>query len=140
VPVVSQRHGTPRRKHNQQRQQRRRCELDDDTRRVYDGLLECRCCAAAGAFRTPAEAHDAGWDVWPYFTVVQPLCPACLSSLVMAGHPAPVRPLRPALRLTGENLADLAHPDGITAGPEERTWTRCCSTSPEATARRGSQT
>lgn len=38
---------------------------------------QCLRCQTVGAFDNPQEAFDAGWDVWPYFTVVYPLCPQC---------------------------------------------------------------
>ncbi|GEM_PF-3785945 len=34
-------------------------------------------CGVEAWFETPADAHEASWDVAPYFRL-QPLCPDCL--------------------------------------------------------------
>lgn len=41
------------------------------------GTVRCLKCGVEAWFETPADAHEASWDVAPYFTL-QPICPECL--------------------------------------------------------------
>jgi hypothetical protein len=50
----------------------------DELTRQPLGLVRCLKCGVEASFETPADAHEANWDVAPYFTF-QPLCPNCLS-------------------------------------------------------------
>lgn len=56
----------------------------EQTQVPYDGAIVCRCCERVGEFQTPEQAHAAGWDVAPYFTL-SPLCDGCLSALYLVG-------------------------------------------------------
>lgn len=56
----------------------------EKTQVPYHGPVVCRCCGRVGEFETPEQAHGAGWDVAPYFTLA-PLCDGCLSALYIAG-------------------------------------------------------
>lgn len=49
----------------------------DELTRQPLGLVRCLKCGVEAAFETPADAHEASWDVTLYFTL-QPLCPNCL--------------------------------------------------------------
>ncbi|NOX24471.1 MAG: hypothetical protein GXP36_15460 [Actinobacteria bacterium] len=49
----------------------------DELARQPLGLVRCLKCGVEAWFQTPADAHEASWDVAPYF-VLQPLCPDCL--------------------------------------------------------------
>ena len=56
----------------------------EQTQAPYAGPVVCRCCDRVGEFGTPEQAHGAGWDVAPFFTL-SPLCDRCLSALYTAG-------------------------------------------------------
>ena len=49
----------------------------DELTRQPIGLVRCLKCGVEAWFETPADAHEASWDVAPYFRL-QPLCPDCL--------------------------------------------------------------
>lgn len=49
----------------------------DELTRQPLGVVRCLKCGAEAWFETPADAHEASWDVAPYLTL-QPLCPNCL--------------------------------------------------------------
>lgn len=49
----------------------------DELNRQPLGLVRCLKCGVEAWFETPADAHEASWDVAPYFTF-QPLGPNCL--------------------------------------------------------------
>lgn len=49
----------------------------DELTRQPLGLVRCLKCGVEGWFETPADAHEASWDVAPYFRF-QPRCPDCL--------------------------------------------------------------
>lgn len=49
----------------------------DELTRQHLGLVRCLKCGVEAWFEIPADAHEASWDVAPYFTL-QPLCSKCL--------------------------------------------------------------
>jgi hypothetical protein len=44
---------------------------------------KCLCCEYEQEFENAEAAYKAGWDVPPYFTVVQPMCNLCPSAPVV---------------------------------------------------------